>query len=160
MKRRALYAWVLILFLSGLPSYAPAIGTTATHVVKIKSNPLAVMSLAGTGGRNWTRLVVDKTGITTENQELKWTTNLEDMKVTVQSNLARDKQDYILRVRAVNLNSNGISKGWVVVGERPSNLITGIALETGGCSLGYQAAPKISEKPGHDEHIITYTITE
>jgi len=160
MKRRVLYAWVLILLLCCLASYAPAIGTTATHVVSIKSNPLAVLALAGTGGRNRTGLVVDETGITAENQELKWTTNLEDMKVTVQSNLATDEQDYILRVRAVNLNSNGISKGWVIVRERPSNLITGIALETGGCSLEYQASAKIIEKRGRDEHTITYTITE
>jgi len=122
--------------------------------------PVAVIALVGTGGGNWTWLVVDSAGITTGSQELTWTTNLEGMRVTVQSNLATDEQDYILRVRAVDLNSKGTSKGWVIITDGPSNLITGIAREFGGCGLEYEASPKISGKPGRDEHIITYTITK
>jgi hypothetical protein len=105
-------------------------------------------------------LVVDSEGITTGSQELTWTTNLEGMRVTVQSNLATDKQDYILRVRAVELNSTGTSKGWVIINDEPSNLITGITREIGGCCLEYKASPKTNVKASHDEHIITYTIAE
>ena len=82
------------------------------------------------------------------------------MRVTVQSNLPTDQQDYILRARAVSLDSKGTSKGWVMIKNIPSDLITGIGREIGGCFLQYEASPKISGKPGHDEHIITYTITE
>jgi len=160
MKRGPLYVLLLIVLLLGLPNYARAAGATATQIITIRVEPFAVISLAGTGGEDWTWLVVDSAGITTGSQELTWTTNLERMRVTIQSNLAIDEQDYILRVRAVNLNSEGTSKGWVIIGEDPSNLITGITREIGGCSLEYEASPKISQNPGRDEHIITYTITE
>lgn len=160
MKRCNLYVLPLCVLLLGLPALALAASATAIQVVTIRVEPFAVLSLVGTGRENRTWLVVDSTGITTTSQELKWTTNLEGMKVTVQSNLAADEQDYILKVRAVNLNSKCTSKGWVTINEEPSNLITGITREIGGCSLQYEASLKIIENPGRDEHIITYTITE
>ncbi len=159
MKRWVLLAPVLIVFLFGFPNYAIA-GATATQVVTIRVVPFAVISLGGAGGKNWTWLVVDETGITTESQELKWSTNLEGIRVTVQSNLTVDEQDYILSVRAVNLNSKGTSKGWVNINKEPSDIINNIALEIGNCSLEYEALPRISGKTGRDEHILTYTITE
>jgi len=160
MMKRCKYILVLMVFLFGLPKHALATGTIATQIVTVRAEPLAVISLVDTGGKNWTWLTVDSTGITTGSQELKWTTNLDGMKVTVQSNLATDEQDYILSVRAVNSNSKGASKGWVVINEKASNLITDIAREVGSCSLEYKALYKIGEKAGRDEHIITYTITE
>ena len=160
MKRWRLFVLVLMGFLFGLPHYALAATAAAIQVVTVRVEPFAVISLIGTGGENSTWLAVDSTGITTGSQELKWTTNLEGMRVAVQSNLATGEQDYILRVRAINLNSKGTSKGWVVINEEPSNLITAITREIGGCSLEYEAWPKISEKAGPEEHIITYTITE
>lgn len=160
VKRWSLYVFALTILLSGLPDYALAASATATQVITIRVEPFAVISLVGTGGKNWTWLVVDSAGITTASQELKWTTNLEGMRVTVQSNLTTDQQDYILRVRAVALNSKGRTDGWVIINEEPSNLITGITREIGGCYLEYEASPKIIEKAGRDEHIITCTITE
>jgi len=160
MKSWRLYVLVPMIFLFGLPIYTLAASATATQVVTIKVEPFAVISLVDTGGKNSTWLAVDGAVITTGSQELKWTTNLEGMKVTVQSNLTTDQQDYTLRVRAVSLNSKGTSKGWVVVNEEPSNLITGITREIGGCRLEYDASPKIGEKEGRQEHIIIYTITE
>lgn len=160
MKRCGLYVLPLCVLLLGLPNHVWAASAAVTQVITIKVEPIAVIALVGTGGQNCTRLVVDSTGITTVSQELKWTTNLEGMRVTVQSNLPTDEQDYILRVRAVDLNSEGISKRWVIINDEPSSLITGITPEIGGCGLEYEASSKISEKPGRDEHIITYTITE
>lgn len=164
MKSWRLYVLPLCVFLFGLPNYVLAASAAATHVVTIRVEPFAIISLVGTGGQNWTWLVVDSTGgppgITTASQELKWTTNLEGMRVTVQSNLTADEQDYILKVRAVNLNSKGKLRGWVIINEESSNLITGITREIGGCCLEYEASPKIGEKRGRDKHIITYTITE
>ncbi len=160
MKKCKLHIFVPMVFLFGLPKYALATGAIATQIVAVRAEPLAVISFVDTGGKNWTWLTVDRTGITTGSQELKWTTNLEGMKVTVQSNLATDEQDYILSVRAVNSNSKGALKGWVVINEKASTLITGIAREVGGCSLKYKALHKIGKKAGRDEHIITYTITE
>lgn len=158
-KRWLLYVAPLCVFLFGLSKYALASSATATQVITIKVEPFAVISLAGTGGENSTWLVVDSRGITTGSQELKWTTNLEGMRVTVQSNRPIDEQDYVLKVRAVNLNSKGTSKGWVTINDEPSCLITGITPEIGGCCLEYEAS-SISEKVGRDGHIITYTITE
>jgi hypothetical protein len=173
--------FILALMVLGLPSYALATISTATQVITITTEPFAVIALEGTGGKNSTSLLVDSTGITTahtcrpfkqafgiaggnasagENQNLKWSTNLKGMRVTVQSNLAADKQHYLLKVRAKNLNSMGSSKGWVVINQEPSSLITDIAGEIGGCSLEYEASSKISEETGCDEHTITYTITE
>jgi hypothetical protein len=160
MKRWRLFVLVLTVFLFGLPDYAFSASATTAQVVTITVEPFAVISLGDTGGKNWTWLVVDRTGITTGSQELKWSTNLEGIRVTVQSNLAADEQDFVLRVRAVNLNSKGTSKGWVNINKGPSDLITDIAREIGGCSLEYEASPKISGKAGRDEHILTYTITE
>jgi len=160
MKRWLLYIAPLGVFLFCLPKYALASSATVTQVVTIRVEPFAVISLVGTGGESWTWLVVDSEGITTGSQELTWTTNLEGIRITVQSNLATDKQDYILRVRAVELNSTGTSKGWVIINDEPSNLITGIIREIGGCCLEYKASPKTNVKASHDEHIITYTIAE
>jgi hypothetical protein len=160
MKRLRLYVLHLCVFLFGLFNYALAADTIAAHVITIRVEPVAVIALVGTGGQNCTRLVVDSAGVITGSQELKWTTNLEGMRVTVQSNLPTDEQDYILRVRAVDLNSKGTSKGWGTITDEPSNLITGIVREIGGCCLEYEASPKINGKPGRNKHIITYTITE
>ena len=160
MRRWLLYFVPLCVFLFGLTNYTLAAGTTATHIITIRVEPVAVVALVGTGGQNCARLVVDSTGITTTSLELKWTTNLEGMRVTVQSNLATDEQDYILRVQTVDINSKGTSKGWGIINDEPSNLIAGITREFGSCGLEYEALPKISEKLGRDEHIITYTIAE
>lgn len=160
MKRCGLYVLPLCVLLLGLSNYVSAASATVTHVITIRVEPVAVIALVGTGGENWIRLVVDSAGITTVSQKLKWTTNLEGMRVTIQSNLATDEQDYILRVRAVDLNSEGTSKGWVIINDEPSSLITGITREIGNCGLEYGASPEVSGKPGRDEHIITYTITE
>ena len=160
MKRSVLYVLPLCVLLLGLTNYALAASATATQVITIRVEPVAVIALVGTGGENWTWLVVDSAGVTTGSQELTWTTNLEGMRVAVQSNLTADEQDYILRVRAVALNSKGTSKGWVIITDKPSNLITGITRKIGSCSLEYEASPKISGNPGRNEHIITYTITE
>jgi len=159
MKRRRLFVLVLMVFLFVFPNYVIA-STTATQVITIRVAPFAVISLGGAGGKNWTWLVVDETGITTEGQELKWSTNLEGIRVTVQSNLAADEHDYILRVRAVNLNSRGTSKGWVNINKEPLDIINDIAREIGSCSLEYKAFPRISGQAGRDEHILTYTIAE
>jgi hypothetical protein len=160
MKRWGLYVSVSIVFLFGLPNDALATNVTATHIVTVRAEPFAVISLLGNSRGNSTCLVVDGTGIATESHELKWSTNLEGMRVIVQSNLAADEQDYILRVRAVDLNSKGRAKGWVVINEEASTLITGIVREIGRCSIEYEASPKIRGKAVRDEHIITYTITE
>jgi hypothetical protein len=156
MKRRALYLLGLICFFSISHNYA----LTANHIVEIKCQPIAVISLTGTSGRNCAWLTVDDTGITTESQELNWTTNLERARITVQTNLKTDEQDYIIQVQASRLNSKGSSEGWVTISQESSNFITGICREIGGCFLQYRAFPKFSEKSGHDEHIITYTIIE
>ncbi len=160
MRSWRLYVLPLCVFLFGLPIYVLAASATATQIITIRVEPFAVISLVDTGGKNSAWLVVDSTGITTVSQELEWTTNLEGMRVAVQSNLVADEQDYILRVRAVNLKSKGTSKGWVIINEEPSDIIAGVTREVGGCSLQYEALPKIIENPGRDEHIITYTITE
>jgi len=160
MKRRLLFISVLICLVFVPNNPALVASTSVTHTVEVRSRPVTVISFAGTSGKNWTRLVVDDTGVITENRQLLWTTNCEGVKVTVQSNMGTDQQDYNLLVRAVNLNSNGISRGWVVVSDKSSNLITGIVREIGGCSLEYQAKPKARKKTEPDEHIITYTITE
>jgi hypothetical protein len=159
MKSGRLFVPVLMVFLFGFSDYAIA-GATATQVVTIRVAPFAVISLGGDGGKNRTRLVVDGTGITTGSQELKWSTNLKGTRITVQSNLAADEQDYILRARAINLNSRGTSKGWVNVNKEPSDIINDIALEIGSCSLEYEALPRIGGKAGRDEYILIYTITE
>lgn len=159
MKRWRLCVLIPMVFLFGLSAPASAASATATHVITIRVEPVAVIALVGTGGQNCTRLVVDSVGITPGSQELKWTTNLEGMSVAVQSNRPTDEQDYILKVRAVDSDSKGTSKVWVIINDEPSNLITGIAREFGSCGLEYEASPKISGRPGRDEHIITYTIT-
>jgi len=159
MKRWKPFVPVLMVFLFGFSDYAIA-GATATQVLTIRVAPFAVISLGGDGGKNWTRLVVDGTGITTGSQELKWSTNLKGIRVTVQSNLATDEQDYILKVRAVKLNSGGTSRDWVNINKEPSDIINDIALEIGSCSLEYEALPRIGGRAGRDEHILTYTITE
>jgi len=160
MKRCSLYVLLLCVLLLGLPNYAQAASATATQVVTLRVEPFAVISLVGTGGKNSTRLIIDRAGITTVSQELKWTTNLEGMRVTVQSNRPTGEQHYVLKVRAVNLNTKGTSKGWVIINEKPSSLITGITREVGGCCQEYEASPKNSKKAEREEHIITYTITE
>jgi hypothetical protein len=159
MKGGRLFVPVLMVSLFGFSGYATA-GATATQVVKISVAPFAVISLGGDGGKNWTRLVVDGTGITTGSQELKWSTNLKGTRITIQSSLAADEQDYILRARAINLNSRGKSKGWVNVNKEPSDIISDIAQEIGSCSLEYEALPRTGGKSGRDEHVLIYTITE
>ena len=159
MKGGRLFVPVLMVSLFGFSDYATA-RATATQVVTIREMPFAVISLGGDGWKNWTWLTVDGTGITTGSQELKWSTNLKSTRITIQSNLAADEQDYILRARAINLNSRGKSKGWVNVNNEPSDIISDIAQEIGSCSLEYEALPRIGAKSGRDEHILIYTITE
>ena len=159
MDRRGIYVSVLMFFLFGFPNDVLAFNVTAPHIVTVRAKPFAVISLRGSRGENTTGLVVDSAGIATESYELKWSTNLEGMRVTVQSNLATNEQDYILRVQAVDLDSKGTSKGWVMIKNIPSNLITGIGSEIGGCSIEYKASPKIRGKAVRDEHIITYTLS-
>ena len=160
MKRRYLFISVLVFLVFVPSSLILTAGSSAVHTVEVISRPVTVISFAGADGRNWTRLVVDDAGVIADNQQLVWTTNCENVKVTVQSNLGGDKQNYILKVRAIKLDSKGISRGWVVISDESSNLITDIAREIGGCSLEYQASPKASGNTEPDEHIITYTITE
>ncbi len=149
---------VLLMFLLVLPVGVFA-GDTATQTVRYKIEPIAVIALAGTGENNQTLLIVNDSGVATGSRELKWTTNLEQVKVTVHSNLTFDEQNYLLKVRAVGTNTEGVLNGWVTVTEEPSELIKGISREIGGCSLEYQASPKTSA-PEEDEHIIVFTITE
>ncbi len=159
MKSGGLFVSFLMVFLLGFSGYAAA-GATATQVVTIRTTSFAVISLGGKDGKNWTRVVVDETGITAGNQELKWSTNLKDTRITVQSDLAADQQNYILRARAINLKSSGKSKGWVNVSKEPSDIISDMAQEIGSCSLEYEALPRKGIKSGRDEHTLIYTITE
>lgn len=131
--------------------------SSATQTITIGVEAMAVLSLVGTDGESWTWLVVDDTGIITGSSELRWTTNL-NVKVTVQSILITDEQSYVLKVRCVELNSGGTSEGWAIINEEPSDFISGIALEIGGCFLEYEALLKDGKIAGRDEHIITYTI--
>ena len=160
LKRCGLCVLIISILIFGLAEYTMAGSATAAHVVTTKVEPVAILSLTETIGVNWTRLIVDVTGINTKKQNLEWTTNLEGMRVTVHSNLATDEMNYILRVRAVSLDSKGRSTGWVVVDNKPSALITGIAREVGGCSVEYEASPKTDRETDRDDHIITFTITE
>jgi len=160
MNKASLCVLALIVFLFALSDYALAASATAVHVVTVRVEPFAVISLVGGSRANSASLVVDGKGVSTASRQLRWSTNLEGMRVTVQSNLPTNEQDYILRVRTVHLNSKGRSRGWVIIDERASTLITGVGREVGGCSLEYEASPKIAGKTGCDEHIITYTITE
>lgn len=158
--RVVLYLFSLVFILFALLGEASGRGPVATHVVTIKTEPFALISLAGADPTHQTRLVVDGTGtVIAQSRQLTWTTNLEAMKVTVQSNLPADKQHHTLNVRAKDLKSNGTSTGWVTVTDRPSELIVGIARETGSCFTQYKAVPK-NAKRGSDQHIITYTITQ
>ena len=160
MKKRLLFISVLICLIFVPRNPALIAGTSASHTVEVRNKSVTVISFVEADERNWTKLVVDDANVITENQQLVWTTNCDGIRVTVQSNLGVDEQNYILKVRAIKLDSNGTSRDWVVVNNESSNLITGIAREIGGCSLEYRAKPKVNRKTEPDEHIIIYTITE
>ena len=158
VMKLSLFLSVLV-FLVIVPKYPGVVASpSATHSVTVSSKPFSVISFAGTDGRSWTRLVIDDRGIVSEDHQLIWTTNCQGVRVAVQSNLGVDDQNFVLEVRATNLSGNGLSSGWVVIDPDATDLVSGIAGETGGCSLEYKASPKEQGNTMRDEHIITNTI--
>ncbi|MFH0907022.1 MAG: hypothetical protein V1829_02100 [bacterium] len=133
-------------------------GSQATQTIVIRIDPIAEIALAGTGGRNQVELSVDERGIITESMDLLWTTNLEGLKIQVNSSLPKNMQGNILKVQAVNLVGHGNSTDPVIIDEIPKEIISGISREVGRCLLEYQFTPKLNAHL--DRHIITYTLIQ
>lgn len=152
----------LVVFLIGfsLLPHGQAAGDTDTHLVKINVQPITLLAVAGASKLNETHLIVNTAGIITKAKQLKWTTNQTGLKITVQSDLPTENQNYRLQIKAVKLDSNAESNGWVTVTDKPVSIIEGISTEIGNCAIKYKAEKK-TDKPQHpDNHTILYTLTE
>ena len=70
----------------------------ANQTITITIEPIAVIAI-GDGKSNQTWLTVDEAGVATGSNTVKWTTNLENLSVCIQSNLASEQQSNLLQVR-------------------------------------------------------------
>jgi hypothetical protein len=90
--------------------------------------------------------------------DLSWSTNTAAQKITVETNLALPTAD--LKITAVNV-TGGTPTSQVTLSTTPADLITGIAVGTGGCDLSYVTEDDLSAgtAAGSDVHTVIYTIT-
>ena len=140
--------------------FASSATDTATQNVSIEYKAFAVIGFEDAPAKNQTLLTVDSTGVIAQNKRLVWTTNKRNMKITIHSDLTPGKQNYTLKAKAGDINSNGIHHGWVTVTNRPVTLISDINCEIGACTPQYQAVPKNPGTDAADFHIVTFTITD
>lgn len=158
-RLKKLFLFVILAAFSLLSSI-PASGNSDAHLVQINVEPVTVLSIAGNSNLNETSVIVDAKGVTTEGKQLKWTTNQRGLKITVQSDLLVENQNYRLQIKAVKLDSHAKSNGWVAVTERPASIINDISTEFGNCSIKYKASKRTDKNLHSDHHTILYTITE
>jgi len=131
-------------------------------VITITVEPIAILSAGPNGGTVQLEVAPDGS-ITTASRELRWTVNIPQWRVTVQTNLPSEEQHSALAVRPVQggLGTRAkLAPSWVQVGLAPATIVTGVGIsEGGGCLLEYRAEP-IVERQGSDCHTLTYTITD
>jgi hypothetical protein len=90
---------------------------------------------------------------------LAWSTNAQDRKITVESDLVDPR--YALTVRAFDVTGNGAAVGTAQLDAAAGaqDLITGIAAESATCSLEYEANALVADGIGSETHTVTYTLT-
>ena len=159
-KSRACIMLSLLIALFVHARFASSATDTATQNVSIEYQAFAVIGFQDAPTQNHTLLTVDGTGVIAQNKRLLWTTNKRNMKITIHSDLAPGKQNYTLKAKAADINSNGINHGWVTVTNTPAALMSDINCEIGACTPQYQAVPKKPDTDAADFHIVTFTITD
>ena len=140
--------------------FASSATDTATQNISIEYKAFAVIGFEHAPAKNQTLLTVNGTGVIAQNKRLVWTTNKRNMKITIHSDLSPGRQNYTLKARAGDIDSNGIGRGWVTVTNRPVTLMSDINCEIGACTPQYQAVPKKPDTNAADFHIVTFTITD
>lgn len=138
-------------------SSALAARNTATQVIRMIVEPIAVIAVVGEEG-NQTWLEVNPSGVITGSNEVQWATNMEGLRVTIHT-LSTSEQNYLLKAQALVTKGNGLAQGWVVVTGQPVSLVAGVTREMGGCIVEYEALPKVPQ-PGSDYHTVVFTLVD
>jgi hypothetical protein len=87
---------------------------------------------------------------------LKWTTNADGSKITVQTDLANPAN--VLKVLAENV-AGGTAAAQATLSTTPTDLIGAISNTTGGCNISYTALAEFAQGESTDKHTVIYTIT-
>lgn len=89
--------------------------------------------------------------------DLDWTTNEDNKKVTVETDLASPA--FGLSVSAGGV-AGGTAAGSVALSTTPQDFVTGISATVGGCDLEYMASATAADGVGADAHVVTYTVVD
>lgn len=88
--------------------------------------------------------------------DVVWTTNAENKKITIESNLAAP--NFTLKAVAQGV-SGGTAAPEVTVTDTAADFVTGIAKTIGVCDIQYTAQATAAQGTGSDVHTITFTLT-
>lgn len=160
MRGVRVFLFILFCLAAVCVRWAMCASDRAEQTITVTIEPFALVGLADKEWASEGRVTVDAEGVTAEGQELGWVTNLKEMRITVESNLPSEGQNYVLEACAEKIVGNGMSSGWVILNDEPAAIVSGVSVEQGGCVVKYRAAAKKEGDGGADEHIVIYTITE
>ncbi|MGA1843617.1 MAG: hypothetical protein ACMUIS_03535 [bacterium] len=136
-------------------------GNTATHTVTVKVEPINEIAL--TGG-DVTLLVTpdvsDPDSLGTKDDtscDLVWTSNRDDQKITIASDLHSPK--FPLKAEARNVNG-GAPAPETTLSTASNDFVTGISRTTGRCDVSYMVDVPEADEQGCDTHTVTYTLSD
>ena len=138
--------------------------TTAQHDVTISVSAISVIEMTGGGNLTITISSVTDPGTdpdseTSTDRGLEWTTNETSKKITVQADAAYTT--YSLKALATSVSGGGSAAAEVTFSDASAHdFVTGIATETGSCTIQYTARATASAGTGSETHTVTYTITD
>lgn len=136
---RNVTGFVMVVVLLALMAASAMAATTASHTVTVQVD--SINELALTGGNITLTISAavagsEPTAATSTTCQLNWTTNVGTKKVTVYESIVAQK--FSLTVQATSI-TNGTSAGVVsLIGQgvgSASDFVTGIAADTGTCTL-------------------------
>jgi hypothetical protein len=151
---------LVMLFCAGFSSAQ----TTTQHNVTINVSAISVLEMTGGGDLTINITSASDPGAEPDDAQstdrgLEWTTNETSKKITVQSDAAYTT--FTLKALATSITGSGSAAAEVTFADTDAHdFITGIATETGSCTIRYTASAEASAGAGNETHQITYTITD
>ncbi|MBM4169245.1 MAG: hypothetical protein FJ215_08830 [Ignavibacteria bacterium] len=124
---------------------------TVSEIALLSVNTGVTLNVTGTG----TPAGQDLMTATDQSSTLWWGLNGTSKKITVRTNLTTPL--YSLKVEAVS-PTQGIPASTVTISTAAKDLITGLGLNTGSCTLLYTAEVLASAGTGTNTHTITFTV--
>jgi hypothetical protein len=156
-----LLSMMMLAFLELPTTVSAQVYRTRTHTVTVTVASITVAAVSSSS----VALTIDGTGtaagqnqMTAVNQSTSflWGTNAASMRVTAATNLGSPK--YTLNLVALS-PTTGTATAQFTLSTTATNLLTGVGLSKGNCTLQYTGIALASQGTGSDTHTVTFTIT-